>query len=158
VSAFTRGELEAGWHEYERRRDEASRTADWNVFADGFTTDAEYVEHAYGTFVGRDAIRDWIVKVMAPFPTMTFPPDWVVVDETQGLIVFQCQNRLEHPTDPAGAPFQFPTWSLLRYAGDLLMSYEEDMYNPVEAAEVIRAWLEAGGQMATPEQVHMQKG
>lgn len=157
MTAISRAELEAGWDEYSRRRDESSRTGDWNVFADGFTDDAEYVEHAYGVFHGREAIRDWIVKVMAPFPTMTFPPDWVVLDEAKGWIVFQCQNRLEHPTIDGGPPFQFPTWSLLRYAGDGLMSYEEDMYNPAEAGEVIKAWVAAGGQMLVPEQVHMEK-
>ena len=29
----------------------------WDGFADNFTEDAEYVEHAFGTFRGRDEIR-----------------------------------------------------------------------------------------------------
>jgi hypothetical protein len=82
--------------------------------------------------------------------------DWHIVDEERGWVVFQCQNRLAHPTDPQGAPFQFPTWTLIRYAGDLLWSYEEDNYNPREAGDVIKAWIEAGGRPATPEQVSMK--
>jgi len=42
-----------------------------------FTEDADYIEHAFGVFKGRDRIRDWITKVMAPFPHMTVPQDWV---------------------------------------------------------------------------------
>jgi ketosteroid isomerase-like protein len=136
--------------------DEASKRGDWSAWAAKFTEDAHYVEHAYGEFRGREAIRDWITRVMAPFPHMDFPMDWHIVDEERGWVVFQCQNRLAHPTDPQGAPFQFPTWTLIRYAGDHLWSYEEDNYNPREAGDVIKAWLAAGGRPATPEQVSMK--
>ena len=33
----------------------------WDEFADNFTEDAVYVEHAFGTFRGRDEIRAWSV-------------------------------------------------------------------------------------------------
>ena len=72
------------------------------MWADLFTEDAEYIEHAYGTFKGREKIREWITKVMAPFPSMTFPQDWVVFDEDNGAILFQCQNRLPTPPTPRG--------------------------------------------------------
>ena len=65
-------------------------------------------------------------------------------------------SRLPHPTDPSAEPFQFPTWTLLKYAGDLLFRYEEDNYNPREATETIQAWREAGGRMLTREQVSMK--
>jgi hypothetical protein len=93
---------------------------------------------------------------MAPFPHMDFPMDWHVIDEERGWVIFQCQNRLPHPTDPSGPPFQFPTWTLIRYAGDDLWSYEEDNYNPKEAGDTIKAWLAAGGKMRVREQVKMK--
>ncbi len=153
---FTREELQQALAAYNRARDESSRTGDWSIWAGVFTADAEYIEHAFGEFRGREAIRDWITKVMAPFPHMTFPQDWVAFDEENGAIVFQCQNRLEHPTEPGGQPFQFPTWTRLVYAGNGLFSSEEDIYNPLrDANRVISAWSKAGGQFASPPLVDM---
>ena len=151
---YSRDELQRALDVYNRARDESSRTGDWSIWASVFTDDALYIEHAYGEFRGRDAIRDWITKVMAPFPHMTFPQDWVAYDEENGAIVFQCQNRLEHPTDPNGEPFQFPSWTRLIYAGNGLFSREEDIYNPArDAGKVIKAWLAAGGKFASKEKV-----
>jgi len=156
AEAVTRDELERAFVRYCEVREQAIGSGDWRPWAALFTEDARYVEHAYGEFVGRDAIADWIVGVMEPFPTMTFPNDWVVYDPAQRIVVFQCQNRLPHPTDPNGPPFQFPTWTKLDYAGDGLWSGEEDVYNPKRAAEVIQAWIAAGGRLAARERVKMQ--
>ena len=157
MGTFTRRELQQALEVYNRARDESSRTGDWSIWAARFTEDAHYIEHVYGEFRGRAAIRDWITKVMAPFPHMAFPQDWVAFDEEAGAIVFQCQNRLEHPTDPNGEPFQFPTWTRLVYAGNGLFCSEEDIYNPHrDANRVISAWIKAGGKFASPLLVDMQ--
>ena len=155
-SDVTRDELELAFAHYCDVRERAIATGDWRRWAALFTEDARYVEHAYGEFHGRQAISDWIVGVMEPFPTMTFPNDWVVFDPEQSFVVFQCQNRLPHPTDSNGPPFQFPTWTKLDYAGNGLWSCEEDVYNPKKAAEVIQAWIAAGGKLAARERVKMQ--
>ena len=84
-----------------------------SVWADCFTEDAHYIEHAYGELDGRAAIRDWITKVMAPYPRMTFPEDWCVFDTERGAVVFQCQNRFPAPSGWKGGLFQFPTWTRL---------------------------------------------
>ena len=152
----TRDELELAFAHYCDVRERAIAPGDWRRWAAPFPEDARYVEHAYGTFHGRQAIADWIVGVMEPFPRMTFPNDWVVFDPEQGFVVFQCQNRLPHPTDPDGPPFQFPTWTKLDYAADGLWSGEEDVYNPKTAAAVIQAWIQAGGRLAARERVKMR--
>jgi hypothetical protein len=157
MPGFTRKELEEGFASYCDLREQSSAKQDWSIWGGQFSEDAHYVEHAYGEFHGRAAIVDWITKVMAPFPHMTFPNDWAVMDTDQGCVVFQCQNRLAHPTDPGGEPFQFPTWSLIRYAGNGLWSYEEDMYNPKEGGEAISGWIKAGGQFQSRELVKMVK-
>ena len=154
MGEFGREELERAFANYCELRGGPDR--DWAAWGAQFTEDAHYVECAYGEMRGRAAITDWIVKVMTPFPTMTFPNDWVVFDPERGWVIFQCQNRLEHPRDPDGAPFQFATWSLLRYAGDRLWSYEEDMYNPKAAERTIQAWIAAGGKLASRELVKMK--
>jgi hypothetical protein len=151
MGRFTREELRHALEIYNRARDEASRTGNWSIWADLFTEDAHYIEHAFGEFHGREAIRKWITEVMAPFPHMTFPQDWVVFDEENGAILFQCQNRLPHPTDPNGPPFQFPNWARLVYAGNGLFSSEEDVYNPArDANRVMAAWQQAGGKLENP--------
>ena len=147
MPSFTRAELEEAFAHYVAVNEDASRRKDWQAWADKFTSDVHYVECAFGEFHGRDAVRQWITRVMAPYPQMDFPMDWQVFDEERGWVVFQCQNRLHHPTDPEGAPFQFATWSKIHYAGDGLWSYEEDMYHPGAAGQAISAWRAAGGRL-----------
>jgi hypothetical protein len=152
-----RAEILEAFEKYKRARDEASRTGDWNVWADCFTPNAHYIEHAYGEFHGRDAIREWICEVMAPFPTMTFPQEWWVLDGQRGAIVFCCQNQFPEPRQADGSPYQFPNWTRLVYAGGGLWSSEEDIYNPArDASRVFKAWLAAGGKTRSGEQVKMR--
>ena len=152
MGRYPRAEIEAALERYRKARDEASSTGDWNIWVSVFTEDAHYIEHAYGEMHGREAIRDWITKVMAPFPNMTFPQDWCVIDEATAAVVFQCQNRLAHPTDPDGEPFEFPTWTRLVYGGNMQWASEEDIYNPMrDAPGVIKGWREAGGQFESAE-------
>ena len=47
---WTRGELEAAFEHYQEQVRQAAETGNWSLFADLFTEDATYVEHAYGTF------------------------------------------------------------------------------------------------------------
>jgi hypothetical protein len=157
MGSTPRQEILAAFEAYKRARDEASRSGDWNVWADCFAPDAHYIEHAYGDFHGRDAIREWICEVMAPFPTMTFPQDWWVLDEERDAIVFCCQNQFPEPMQPDGTPFQFPNWTRLVYAGGGLWQSEEDIYNPArDSARVFKAWLAAGGKTRTGEQIRMR--
>jgi hypothetical protein len=127
------------------------------VWAAVFTEDAHYIEHAYGELHGRQAICDWITKVMAPYPHMTFPQDWVVFDEDRAAVLFQCQNRFPDPPGYSGPPFQFPNWTRLVYGGGGLWASEEDVYNPArDAPRVFQAWVEAGGKVLSPEVVGMK--
>ena len=154
---YSRQELDSAFEKYNALRLKAQETGDWNLWAAVFTEDDYYLEHAHGEFHGREAIAKRICEVMSPFPEMTFPQDWVAYDEEKGAIVFQCQNRLPHPTDPEGDPFSFPTWTRLVYAGEGLFSSDEDIYNPTkDAGPTVKAWMQAGGRFATKEKVKMQ--
>ncbi len=157
MGKYSREELQTAFDQYNEARVRSQESNDWSIWASRFTEDAHYIEHAYGEFHGRDAIEEWILKVMAPFPDMTFPQDWAVIDEENGAVVFQCQNRLPHPTDENGPPFSFPNWTRLVYGGGGLWKSEEDIYNPVKDAHpVVKAWLAAGGRFAAREQVKME--
>jgi hypothetical protein len=157
MGRYSRREIVDAFAKYNEARIRSQETNDWSIWAQRFTEDAHYIEHAYGDLHGRAEIEKWICDVMSPFPQMTFPQDWVAFDDEHDAIVFQCQNRLPHPSDPDGPPFQFPTWTRLVYGGNGLFASEEDCYNPVKDANpVIKAWLRAGGKFATREKVKMK--
>jgi hypothetical protein len=156
MGKFSRDELERALTHYSQVVDCCSETGDWSPFADLFTDDVEYIEHAYGTMHGREEVRRWIVSVMKPFPHMRFPHHWIAFDEPNDAIVVGIKNLLDHPTEP-GVEFWFPNTTRLVYAGDGLFASEEDIYNPArDAPRVIGEWLQAGGQMACAPQEQMK--
>ena len=84
---FSKAELTDALAAYTAVVEVCTATGDWAPFADVFTEDCVYTEHAYGVFHGREAVREWIVGVMAPFPHMRFPQDWVAFDEENDAVV-----------------------------------------------------------------------
>lgn len=141
--AWSRDELENEFEAYQARGAEAGRTGDWSPWADQFTDDAVYVEHLFGRFEGREAIREWICSTMTEFPNdqfTSFPVEWAVYDTERGWIVCEVQNRLTDPGD--GTIFQAPNYTKLHYAGGGTWSYEEDVYNPQTMADAFQAWHE----------------
>jgi hypothetical protein len=141
MGEHTRDEIERAYAHYRQTAAEAGASGQWDAWADLFTEDAEYVEHLYGTFRGREAIRQWITTTMAEYPNneMTeFPADWWVIDEERGWVVCQVLNRMADPGD--GSIHQAANFTLLKYAGSGLWAYEEDVYNPAHFAEMITRW------------------
>jgi hypothetical protein len=147
MGRFSRAEIEQGLAHYDAVVEVCSTSGDWAPFADLFTEDCVYTEHAYGIFRGREAVRTWIVEVMAPFPHMRFPQEWQAFDEENDAVVLGILNVLDHPSEP-GVEFGFPNMSRLVYAGNGLFSSEEDVYNPTrDAPSVVGAWIKAGGKL-----------
>jgi len=152
MGQFTRGELEEAFAAYQRAAATAGATGDWSAWADQFAEDATYVEHHYGRFEGREAIRAWITATMNTFPgdrMHEFPVDWHVVDEDRGWIVCQVQNRMDDPGD--GSVHQQANITILHYAGDGMWSYEEDVYNPAAFAGMLRDWQAQADRAAAGE-------
>ena len=136
-----RAELEAAFLAYQRAVEDIVASGDWSRFAELFTEDAEYVEHAYGTFQGRAEIRAWIVKTMTTFPgseMIGFPVTWAVLDPEQARVVCEINNPMRDPGD--GSTHGATNITILDYAGDGLWSREEDVYNPQKFADMTRAW------------------
>ena len=150
MGRFTRAELEEQFAAYQQRGEHAGATGDWSGWADQFTEDARYVEHAYGRFEGREAIRRWISGTMATFPGSRmplFPIGWHVVDEDRGWIVCEVFNRMEDPGD--GSVHQAANITILHYAGDGQWSYEEDVYNPADLLTMLRGWRQRAEELGT---------
>lgn len=144
MGEWTRDELERAFAAYQARAADAGRSGDWSSWADQFTEDAVYIEHHYGRFDGRDAIRAWISKTMSQYPGKhmpEFPIGWYVIDDERGWIVCQVFNRMADAGD--GAVHEADNWTLLKYAGNDQWSYEEDVYNPAEFGTMVAAWEQA---------------
>jgi hypothetical protein len=116
-------------------------THDWTGFADLFTEDAVYVEHAFGTFRGREEIRAWSTRTMTTFPggIMTgFPLAWQVVDVPTSRLVCEVRNLMPDPGD--GTMLEESNITIMTYAGDGLFSREEDVYNPLRFMRMSTRW------------------
>jgi len=143
MGKYSRQEIEGAFERYQQTALAAGTSGDWNPWADLFTEDASYVEHLFGTFGGREAIRRWISSTMAEYPNCEmkyFPVEWYIIDEERGWVVYQVWNRMVDPGD--GSLHQAYNFSLLKYAGHGLWSYEEDIYNPRPFQDMVRGWLE----------------
>jgi len=144
MGQYTRDELERAFAHYQEVAAKAAAANEWQPWADMFSDDAEYVEHHYGVFHGREANYRWITETMHTPPNddmNAFPVEWYVIDDQKGWIVCCIQNRMRDPGD--GSVHQEANWSLLKYAGNDKWSYEEDIYNPLEFGEMIKGWFAA---------------
>lgn len=150
MGTWSRAELEDAFAHYLRAVEKAVATGDWEHFVQCFTIDAEYVEHAYGTFHGHDEIRRWITRTMGTFPgnaMVDFPPSWSAIDEERGWVVCEIRNVMADPGD--GSAAYATNLTILRYAGDNRWAGEEDVYNPAHFLTLTSDWLAASAQHGT---------
>jgi hypothetical protein len=143
----TSAEIERAFRDYQDAVATIATSGEWARFADLFTEDATYEEHAFGSFAGREAIRSWVVRTMTTFPgnTMTsFPIAWHVVDEPTGRVICEVRNLMPDPGD--GSIHEASNLTILTYSGDGLWSREEDVYNPIRFAEMAVRWAEVAAE------------
>jgi len=122
-------------------------SGDWTGFADLFTEDAEYVEHAFGTFHGREEIRAWSVRTMTSYPgrlMTSFPLAWQVVDADAGRLVCEVRNLMPDPGD--GSLMEESNLTVMTYGGDGLFSREEDVYNPLRFHDLALRWARVAAE------------
>ena len=134
----------------EAAADRAAGPSAWTRFADLFTPDADYIEHALGTMHGREEIRPWIVKTMTRFPgdhMVAFPNLWKVFDAPTGRVIFEVDNPMCDPGD--GSVITATILSIVTYAGDRLWRCEEDIYNPMEFGAAAKRWCDRARELGT---------
>ncbi len=138
---FSAAEITEAYAAMHGRVQQHATSGNWDDFALNFTEDAEYVEHAFGTFHGRDQIREWSVATMTSFPgsVMTgFPLAWQVVDEPTSRLICEVRNLMPDPGD--GTVLEQSNLTIMTYAGDGLFSREEDIYNPMRFMRMSVKW------------------
>ncbi|MFW0796601.1 nuclear transport factor 2 family protein [Gordonia sp. CPCC 205515] len=150
MSTFTHAELDAAFADFQRTVAEIAVSRDWDRFADMFTVDATYIEHAFGTMTGREEIRAWIWKTMTAFPGshMTgYPSLWHVVDVPTSRVICEVDNPMRDPGD--GSVISATNLTILTYAGEGLWSCEEDVYNPLEFGQAAMHWCRRSAELGT---------
>ncbi len=141
AGAFSVEEITEAYAALHTRVAASAESGQWDDFALSFTEDATYVEHAFGTFHGREEIRAWAVKTMTSFPgrVMTgFPVAWQVVDEPTSRLICEVRNLMPDPGD--GSAHEASNLTIMTYAGDGLFCREEDVYNPMRFAAMSVRW------------------
>ncbi|MDN5745697.1 MAG: nuclear transport factor 2 family protein [Nocardioidaceae bacterium] len=147
ASSSRAAEITEAYAAFHRRVEGFVVSGDWSGYADLFTPDAVYIEHAMGTFTGREEIREWAVRTMTSYPgrLMTeFPLSWQVVDADQDRLVCEVLNPMPDPGD--ATMLVEPNITIMTYAGDGLFSREEDVYNPLRFHAMAVRWAKIAAQ------------
>jgi hypothetical protein len=150
MGRWSRKEIESAFAQHEQVVVEIGKSWDWSRFADEFTDDARYVEHALGTFEGREQIREWITSTMSIFPGSEmphFPTSWHAIDDDKGWVFCEVLNRMKDPGD--GSIHESGNITVLKYAGDGLWSYEEDAYNPMNFMVMLQGYIQRCAKLGT---------
>jgi len=141
VTTYSAAEIEEAYAVFHGHVERFASTGEWHGFADLFTEDATYVEHAFGTFRGREEIRAWSTATMTSFPggVMTgFPLAWKVVDASTSRLICEVRNLMPDPGD--GSVHEESNLTIMTYAGDGMFSREEDVYNPLRFMRMSMRW------------------
>ena len=95
---LSRAEIEDALDRMDALRAESSREGDWNVWARCLSEDVEFHDTIYGTYRGREAVADFVVRVHAPFPHVRYERDWslIDVDRAEVTLIYYKNNRLVH--------------------------------------------------------------
>lgn len=146
MSEYSKNEVEAAFRDFIAMGDGCAESGDWSPWADIHSEDGLWVEHHLGTQRGREEIRRVICEVMKPVPMMYFPVEWHMIEGSRVASYIWQQMP-----DPRGGEeiYRFGNITVLEYAGEGLWSFQEDLYNPNEAAEMMKRWMQAGGKLAT---------
>lgn len=133
--------LQSAFDRYVAGVEAIAASGSWSDFAELFTEEATYCEHAYGDFEGREQIRAWIVRTMTSFPgseMIGFPPAWHVLDPATNRVICEIRNIMRDPGD--GSLHEQSNLTILTFDDDGALIREEDVYNPQKFADMTRAW------------------
>ena len=150
MGQWSREELEEAWARYQEKVVEVGKTWDWAGYANVFTEDATYHEHALGDMTGRDAIRDWIVSQMNIFPGSempVYPVPWYSIDVEKGWVFSEIMNRMKDPGD--GSIHETPCITILRYGGGGQWSNEEDAYNQMNFMPMVQEYIQRSHKLGS---------
>ena len=97
MSRWTIEEIDDAFQTFQAAALKGGQTQDWQDWTNCFTEDANYFEHHYGKFWGRENILNWIRRTMAPQPVneiQTFPNIEYSIDVIKGWVVCEVMNSM----------------------------------------------------------------
>lgn len=151
MARFDRKEIEDALDHMDTLRARSSQTGDWRIWAECLAEDVEFHDTVFGSYRGREAVADFVVRVHAPFPHLRYERDWSLIDGERGEVIFQQYMILPEPEGYDGPRFATDVWSRHRYAGDGLWNLKQDVtLSPAQAEANFQAWMDAGGRFAAP--------
>ena len=142
MGRWTRDELEREWARYQQVALECGPAIDWDPFCDLYTEHAVMVIPGGMRIGGRDAMKHWYREAFSAEPLKYlwyYPVEWYMIDEDRGWVSCQFWCRMADPGD--GSIHEFKCFSLLKYAGDGLWSFEEDLWDPGDMEASLAASL-----------------
>ncbi len=142
--------LQEAFDRYTTTVEQIAASGDWSAFADMFTEDATYAEHAYGDFNGREEIRAWVTRTMTAFPgneMIAFPAAWSVVDPSTNRVVCEIRNIMRDPGD--GSVHEASNITILTFDDEGNLIHEEDIYNPQKFIDMTRDWCRVAAAHGT---------
>jgi hypothetical protein len=141
---WTRDEIEEHWAHYQNVARRCGPAGDWDELCDLYTEDATMIVSGAGSVGGREAMKRWYREAFSVEPMrwlVYYPVEWYMIDEHRGWLSCQFWNRMADPGD--GSVHQFSCFSLLKYAGEGLWSFEEDKFDPADMQRALDGWLAA---------------
>jgi hypothetical protein len=144
MGRWTRDELEREWARYQQVALECGPAIDWDPFCDLYTEHAIMVIPGGMRIGGREAMKRWYREAFSTEPLKYlwyYPVEWYMIDEDLGWVSCQFWCRMADPGD--GSVHEFKCFSLLKYAGDGLWSFEEDLWDPADMEASLAGWVEA---------------
>lgn len=136
MKVYPETEIRAAWNRVIETRDKIARgDARWADIADHFTEDAVYIDPVWGRYEGREAIRTFMHDCMEGFDGWAFPTQWSVIKDNLVICMFWSSVPGKRPD---GSTYDCFSMNLSIYAGDGLFCYENDIFNMVELAQLIK--------------------
>lgn len=153
MKVYPEAEVREAWnHVLETREQIARGEKGWADIAQHFTEDAVYLDPVWGRYVGRAAIAKFMHDCMVGLEDWRFPPIFSVIKDN--LVICAFWSRVPGRRKDGSFPDCFCV-NLAIYAGNGLFSYENDIFNVVEIAELIKesGWAPPSHANAPPAQL-----
>ena len=141
---WDRDEIERAFENYQQVALACGQSGDWEPWCNLFTLDCTYIEAQAGMIGGREALKRLYRNIFTTFPAKHFiysPVDWYMIDDFRGWVSTCFFVRMSDPGD--GTVCQEYCYSLLKYAGNNMWSFEEDLYNPARLMSMVDRWIVA---------------
>ncbi len=132
-------------------------SGDWHSYADEFTEDAVHRGAGMSDIVGRESIREWVVRMMTTYPgnqIERLEVVWCAADADAQAVVYELRSVMSDPGD--GSQLTASTTASIGYAGDGLWSWVVEAHSLAAFRRMWESWSDAAvrsGHLSGPPQL-----